>query len=121
MANEISVTLSLQMSKGGVTETLNAGTKQFNMAGTNVTRLTMSATTTPVALELGGITTPGFILIHNLDATNYVEVMPDGTNPATIKLRAAGWACFEFAGAASAPNVKANTASCKVEYLLIEA
>jgi hypothetical protein len=68
-------------------------------------------------LEQGDIVTIGYVAVRNMDETNYVEIGPDGTSwPVKLKpLQGCvmPWNDTEI-------HAKANTASCKVEYLLIE-
>ncbi len=72
------------------------------------------------ALRLGEITTPGFCLFHNTDATNFVEIGYDDTGfKPTVKVLAGEWALFRLTQAA--PQAKADTASVDLEYYMIEA
>jgi len=66
------------------------------------------------------IATPGYILIKNIDATNYVELNTVAA-PAnyTIKLEAGEFALFRMAH--TAINAKANTASVTVQFWVFEA
>lgn len=121
MANELSLTFGLSFSKSGITEALNPGLKLFNVAGSNFMRQTQTIGTSAEAIALGDVATPGYILMHNLNVTNYVEVFNDnGATKPVVHLRPGGWALFEFAITASAPFAKADTGSCIVEYVLIE-
>lgn len=123
MANEITLTLGLTVSKGGVTETFNPGQKQFTMSGTNIARLTQTVGFAAAeVLILGDVVgAPGYILMHNLDATNYVEVFNEtGATLPVVHLRPGGYALFEFAASATAPFVQANTGACKIEFLVVQ-
>lgn len=121
MANEISMTLGLQVSKAGVADTLNPGVKQFNMTGTNITRATQSiGFAAAEAIAKGDIGTVGLLLIHNLDATNYVQLFGDNTAALpTVRLRPGGYALFEL-DANAVLFAQANTGACKVESLIVE-
>lgn len=61
------------------------------------------------------ITTPGFVVVHNLDATNFVEldVEATGANP-VVKLKAGEWAMFRLA--TTTLYAQADTAACDIEY-----
>jgi hypothetical protein len=61
--------------------------------------------------------TIGWVYLHCLDATNYVEFGDDADAP-SIKLKA-GEECFVRWNATNV-SAKANTASCDVEYELFE-
>jgi hypothetical protein len=69
------------------------------------------------ALVLGDVATPGYVLMHNLDATNFITVLPDNTGAAVVKLKPGEYALFRLA--AAAPFVQADTAGCNLEYFLI--
>ena len=76
--------------------------------------------TSAEAIALGDVGTPGYILCHNCDATNYIEIGYDdaGFKP-VVKMLAGEWALFRLAPAV--PQAQANTAACDLEYFLVEA
>lgn len=92
----------------------------FTMSGTNYVKGTQSIGTTAELLGKGEIGTPGFLIVKNLDATNYVEFEKAtfSTTAGTVKLKAGESACFRVAS--STIYACANTAACVVSYLLIE-
>lgn len=74
MANEITIAASISWSNGG---SFSSGTlsKSITQAGTNGITATMEVGTTAELLPLGDISSPpGFLLVKNLDATNFVEL-----------------------------------------------
>lgn len=121
MANELTLTGSLSFAKGKVAAvSMSKVGSQFTVSGTNYTRETVSVGTSAfVALDLGGITTPGYIFIQNLDATNYVEIAEATSGTGTIRLLPGEFALFRCDTAT--PSVKAHTGACVVEYLMVEA
>jgi hypothetical protein len=77
------------------------------------------AITTEAALDLGGITTVEYVVIKNMDATNYIEIDPSytaATFRAGITLAAGKVAVFKPAGSV---YVLADTAAVNVEYLIL--
>ena len=118
MANEITISASLDFSKGGIGSSLSDTSLQFDVTGTDYHQGTMQVGTSAETLNLGDITTPGYCYMKNYDATNYVEVIGVNTETATIKLKAGEVALFRFASAA--PEVQANTSIVQIDYLLIE-
>jgi len=120
MANEIQASGNLGFTKGSLSAALQFAQANFTMAGTNYERFSMSVPTSATAIPLGGITTPGWFLIVNKDLTNYVEIyVSSGGATSGIKIPAGGVAMGVFI--AAAPALKANTAGCVCDILLIEA
>ena len=117
MANELSLRATLVFSKGGakvnrsesisVTVTGDAFSHDVQSVGTTEEELAQGA-------ELG---TPGYVLLYNLDSTNYVEV-GSTTGVYDIKLKAGEIALYRHNSATL--YAKANTAACLVEYVIIE-
>ena len=117
MADEITVTLSVVYDNNGVeftrslsdsiTQTGDTFTWEIQSVGTSEEELAQGA-------ELG---TPGIMVVHNLDATNYVEI-GSTTGVYDIKLLAGEFAIYRHNSATV--YAKANTAACLVEYLLFE-
>jgi hypothetical protein len=70
------------------------------------------------SLDAGDVTTIGFVGVRNMDETNYIEV-GGTTGVYSIKLKAGEGFCARWNH--NDVFVKANTAACKVEYLIIEA
>ena len=121
MANEITISGSLSGTKPGAVENFSVSGLTVTMTGTDYVKLTQTVGTSEEALVMLDAGTPGFCVIKNLDATNYVEVR-QGTGVADlIRINAGEFALFRFAADATAPYVIANTAACIVEYLLFEA
>jgi hypothetical protein len=121
MADEIKISASLAMNKGGKTPSLSYVADQFDMSGTDYWLGTQTATTTTAALDKGNITQPGLMLLKNLDGTNYVELggATFTVGNGVIRVNAGEWCLFRWRG--TTPFILANTASCEVEYLILEA
>jgi len=121
MANEITAKVYLSVSKTGVPD-ITKQPAQFliTMTGTDLILATQSIGTSAENIIKGEITTPGMCLIHNLDATNYVEIGHDvsAAFEADIKIKAGEWCLFRMSQAT--PQAKANAAAVVIEYLMIE-
>jgi hypothetical protein len=117
MANEISISLSIRVSKGGAKDS-RSESFQVDMSGDAFTHEIQQVGTSEEELAQGAdLGTPGFILVKNLDSTNYVEV-GSTTGVYDIKLKAGEAAIYRHNSATV--YAKANTAACNVEYILIE-
>lgn len=121
MANEGTATASLKVVKGTGNALFNysvSHSKIFDVSGTEVADTIYSIGTSAEAVPLGDIGTAGYLWAQNLDTTNYVtlSVETDGTS-ALVRLNAGDVALFRCAGA---PYAMANTAACRVRFLVIE-
>ena len=122
MANELLLSIAASFSKGGRTaDTRNMGASGvfIDVSGTDFFHGTQTIGTSPEAIDLGDITTPGYIVIKNRDATNFVEIRDGSGGADVVKLLAGDVQCFRLA--TSTPFAVADTASCEIEYLLVEA
>lgn len=79
MANEISLSGNLSITKSGFTGAGGANIS-ITQAGNNNIAAVQTITTASMLIAISGITTPGYLLLKNMDATNFISV---GTiNPA---------------------------------------
>lgn len=118
MANEATVTTSLQFAKGNVDLTLSDAASPFDVAGTRYIRGVQDVGTSEEALDMGDLTDPGWCYMRNLDASNYVEIYAATGETALMRLNAGEHACFRMV--ATAPFVKADTGSCDLEYMIVQ-
>jgi hypothetical protein len=119
MANEISNSLSVAVTKDTIAESLSYPSNE-TMAGTAFVKETQLVPTSATALNLGTITAPlGRYIIANEDSTNFVSLLSSvaGTTFNTIQAKSAisGF----FSSNVTAPAVNANTASCRIKYLIL--
>lgn len=123
MANEGTIQQLLQWVNGSRTVT-KQGNKQFDVAGDNYAAAIVSAATSATVLSLpSDFGTPGWAWFTNLDATNYVEIgNNNGGSPVyTVKLKPGMSCLIPLTMAKTAIVLKANTAACDVEYVILEA
>lgn len=121
MADEITVStylrgkkatagLDLQKAKTGL---------QFDMAGEDAAVITQVVGTVEEPLIIpDDIATPGFLHIENKDLTNFVTIRPASGGDDLVKVGPGEVALFRLA--AAAPYIIADTAPCRVEYLILE-
>jgi hypothetical protein len=94
MANELSATARLSFSKSNAS--LNVSVSAIRtISGSTYTDTIQTIGTSAEAIVFGDIGTPGYYMLQNLDATNYVEISHDAGATYSHKL---------FAGSATAPG-----------------
>ena len=83
MANEINVSCSLSSSKNGAAISSGQFTKTADMTGDQMITNVQIVGTAAEALNLGDVSTIGYTLFKNMDATNYVDIslINDGSTP----------------------------------------
>lgn len=118
MANEGTFSFSAEFSKGGETASFVHAGLQVTVSGTEYVRMNQLIGTSAEALDIGDITTPGYIMIRNRDTTNFVEIRDGAAGADVVKLKAGETALFRLT--TTTPFAIADTAACRVEYLLIE-
>lgn len=116
MASELQVQGQLVFAKSGAALSRIFPSTYFDVSGTAGVANVISVGTSDESLALGDISTIGWVYMKNLDATNYITAGADGTLY-NIKMKAGEPFFGRWNGAAI--HVKANTATCNMEYLLI--
>ena len=117
-AGTVSISIGFNATKDGVT-VAGSGSLSLTMAGTEMIGNTQTIGTSSEALTLGDVSTIGYVLVKNLDATNYVEVSLDNSQTQILAKLLAG----EFA--LLKPNTatlyaKANTSSVSLFVAAVE-
>ena len=120
MADEITLSGSLEFKSSTINESLRKSGIRFDSDGTQLLKNIQSVGTSAEAIILGECTAPGHYMAVNLDNTNFVTLQRATGEAAFAELEAnGGFALFKWAAGATAPFIKADTAACKVAYLLI--
>lgn len=121
MANEATVTISFTWANGTRKANANA-TVQFDITGTVVAQGIISVGTSAEQLDVGDVAAPRLVFLRNHDATNYVEFGNwNAASPVYTGKLLAGDPSFFATGLASTDiALKANTAACDVEYLVLD-
>lgn len=117
MANELTVGISLTYSKTGVSETLSLS-RQADINTGAVAKATQTIGTVEEQFALVDVADARYIVVQNLDATNFVQV-GTAAGAYSIKLKPNDFALFP--PNANALYLKADTAACKVQILAVEA
>lgn len=114
---------ALSWAKNGSSGSRDSGDIIATMSGTDGIVTQQSVGTVEEALVLGEVAPAnGYLYIRNLDTTNYVTVKPASGGSATINpiVKAGHVALITFGPGVTAPFVQANTATVRIEYLLVE-
>ena len=126
MADEIQLQVSLSVSKGGAKSSIALKTIKVDMAGDNFVNKTQTIATSAEAIEVGDISTLGWLIVGNLDATNFVQIGIDsGGFVPFVNLKAAAaeadqeWAVFRLTPGITL-QAQADTAATLIQYMLIE-
>lgn len=117
MANTIAITASIVTTLGGFRDTFSPGTLSITPANVGAHCPIVSVGTSEEDLDVGdvGASTQGFIVLQNLDATNYVTYGPksSGAMVAVGRLRAGEIAVWRLEPSAVLRWV-ANSSAVKV-------
>lgn len=120
MANEITLSASLQVVNGNLNLKLDAGSLNFDQDTQGAHAPVVIVGTSEEDLDLGDIATNGWILLRNLDGTNFVKFGPKDTTMTEFgRLEAGEIALFRLAPGVTLRWV-ADTAACRVQVLAIE-
>lgn len=117
MANELTVTCTLEFLKSGIAATESL-TKTLTVTGSKYVRGVQAIGTSEEALGIGDLGTLGYCILINRDATNFVEVRMGSSAADVIKIKAGEFALFRMAG--NTPYMIADTGTCNVEFIIIE-
>lgn len=123
MANEITISGSLAVAKGNVaSEALTVSGLKATLTAEDFIKATQSIPTTAggTAINLGGLSNVGWVLIKNNDNTNYVDIMTAVSGTAFARLKPGEFCLLRLTPAITAPAALANTAAVMIEILLIE-
>jgi len=118
MSLELTVSAMLDFKKGSVSEAMSKIGARLTVTGTKFVHNVQEIGLAEEAILKGDITTPGYIIVVNLDPTNYVSIRGATGAVDTVRVRPGMVALFESAGAN--PFAIANVAAAKIEYLMIE-
>ncbi len=120
MADELKIVANLSFSKGGAKVTRQVSIK-VDIAGDAFAHGVQDVTTGEVELaQLAAVGDPGWVLIINLDSTNYIEVGAT-TGVYTIKILAGEFALYRHDKEETVTILaKANSGTCSVEYFIFE-
>jgi len=117
MANELQPTAQLSYTNGLASMAVQS-TASITVAGTKYCDVIQNIGTTREDIVFGDIGTPGFFMVQNIDATNFVELSSDGGTTFSIKLAAGtttvGGGMTLISNNGATWSARADTASCNV-------
>jgi hypothetical protein len=119
MASELTCTAILKFDKGSMARTLSVGPVQFDVSGTQYTNIVQAVGTSEEVLAVNDTALGGWLLMINRDTVNYVEWYTGTGGTVTGKLEPGEFALFRTNTTADI-YLKANTAGCDVEILLVD-
>lgn len=121
MADEITIIAEISLENGSVEHDYRPDAVSVNQADGKFVDKVLDIGTSEETISFDDISTKGFIMMENLDSTNYVQWGPDSTGMVTLGRINAG----ETAGPFRIDNgatliMQANTATCKVRFIAYE-
>lgn len=117
MSNELTLSAYLRVEKGSFVFERSIQQLLATMTGNAVAHKVVSIGTSKESVGLDDVATPGYVLLLNLDAANYVVYGADADSPFG-KLKAGEVALLRMAGGTL--SLKADTSACLVEVVVIE-
>lgn len=118
MANEISASASLSANKNSISVS-NSFSRSADMAGSELILSVQSIGTTAEAVALGDVSTIGFLMIKNMDETNFVEIDSANTfDKFPQKLLAGDFILLK--PQTTTIYAKANTSACSIVVQAVE-
>ena len=120
MANEITYQFQMLLNNGSLKDSYSSGSVTANQSTAALVRnvQTISNSAPAQALDLGSVSTPGFMVVQNLDATNFVDLGAyiGGTFYPFVRLKAGEQGMIRLS--TNAPYALADTASVSVFYVI---
>lgn len=121
MANEITVSASLEFSKSGNSASASYTAISLDMTGTKYIQQLLDVGLTDEALPLSDAGTGGYCILKNTHATATVSIRQADDASDLIDIGPGEIAMFRLSTDATAPFIISSAASTEVEYLLLEA
>ncbi len=120
MSREVTINMTLAYSDSNATaDSLQLANGSYSVTSKIIAHITAVAPTTAAAMNLGAVTSLGWILIVNRDPTNFVTLLTGTGGVVFAKIWPGLGQLFFFGSGVTAPFIKADTATCQVEYLLL--
>ncbi len=120
MANEITLSAIFKAAFGSSSILERVTDLSIDMTGSQVIHNIQTVATSEEVLLLGDVGVGGWLFAVNRDATNWVAIRGASGETDLVKMLAGEFALFRVHGDASTPYVIADTASCELEYWLLE-
>lgn len=122
MADEIKLTIKTKVTNGEYKLDWNIGTLSLDQSAQGAASGIQSVGTSAEDLAIGDVSTEGILIMLNLDSTNFIEVgkTVSAAFEEVAKLGPGDPLVMRVADGVTI-RVQADTAACKVQYLLLEA
>lgn len=122
MADEIRTSISFSAAKGGASIATGTLADTADMSGVDMGTVTQSIGTTNEALDVpADVSGDVWLVVKNLDATNYVEIFKDSGSSHLLSKLNPGEACQLTRVPANALFGRANTAAVQIQMWISEA
>lgn len=120
MANEITLTSKMSVSKGNFVTALEVSGLKRTQDAIGATQGVLSIGTSEETISAGDVGTLGYAMFRNLDETNYVDIGPDSTGlVGFIRLEPGDVAMLRLKPGITI-KAQANTAAVKLQVLILE-
>ena len=120
MADEIKATVSINVENGTYKTTFNPGELSIDQTTQGAASGILSIGTTEETVSFTDVSSEGVAVFQNLDATNFINVGPDSTGIQNFLKIKAGEHCFLRLHPGITVKAKADTAACKMYFLVLE-
>lgn len=121
MSNEIKLTVNLKVTNGDYKGSLPMGQLSLDQTTQGAQSGIQNVGTTAEDLDVGDVSTPGILVMRNLDTTNFVEIGKDVSSSFEKIGRMKPGDPFVMRVAAGVTlQLKADTAACNVQVMLLE-
>ena len=120
MANEFTITINVVYANGYLKRSILPGAVNASQTTQGYFGGVQIIGTSEEDLAVGDVGTPGFLWLRNLDTTNYIQIgkKVSGAMESSIKLLAGQSAWLPSDNITW--RAKANTASCKLEFVMFD-
>lgn len=121
MANEMTLVGTVTVSNGNFKFVWRPGALSVDQTNGRVSGGVQTIGTSAETVTIGGdITSYGYMVVRNLDATNFVTIGPDSTGQVDfLKLLAGEWGVFPIKPGITI-KATADTAACDLEYYVLD-
>ena len=121
MADEITASASIGYEDSeGADELLAVSEKLATVASKKYIKAKQNIGTSEEAITLGEVTSPGWGVFINRDATNFINLKVATGGAIFAKLLPGEFACLRLGSGAQAPFAIADTGACQMEYFIAQ-
>jgi hypothetical protein len=121
MANELKLTLDARLENGDFKDAFQPGQINVDQAAIGAHRPVAIIGTSEEVIATGDVSTLGWLILRNLDATNYITWGPEsaGAMVPIGRLEPGEWAALRLEPGVTI-RAQANTAQCKLDQRIYE-